>query len=118
MIAFSFSDDLRQFVFSTPTATRKYRLLKECSSVALVVNNQADFPGEMLKIEAFTATGKAKEVDENDRAGWVEVLTERHPQLDEFAESPTTAVFVVDVIRFFHVRAFQEVRDWRPPPVS
>lgn len=116
MVAFSFSDNLSQFVFSTPIATRKYRLLKECENVALVVNNQSSFPGDMLKIEAFTATGKAREiVRDKAELRWTRLLVSKHPQLDKFLESPSTAVFVVDVVRYFHVRSFQEVRQWVPP---
>jgi uncharacterized protein YhbP (UPF0306 family) len=117
MVAFAFSDDLSRFVFSTPTATRKYRLLTECSNVALVVNNQADFPGEMMKIEAFTATGKAREIESGaEYSRWAGLLLARHPQLQQFIESPSTALFVVDVVRFLLVHSFQEVRQWEPPP--
>jgi uncharacterized protein YhbP (UPF0306 family) len=115
MVAFAFADDLRQFVFSTPTATRKYRFLSECHNVALVVNNQSEFPGEMMKIEAFTATGEAREVPHQAQdSPWVRLLLSRHPQLKAFLKSPTTALFVVDIVRFFHVNSFQEVHQWGP----
>ena len=44
LVAFAFTSDLRAFVFATPVATRKYRLLSECDRVALLVDNRGRFP--------------------------------------------------------------------------
>jgi nitroimidazol reductase NimA-like FMN-containing flavoprotein (pyridoxamine 5'-phosphate oxidase superfamily) len=109
VVAFVFTEDLTKFVFATAAATRKYRLLQACPNVALVVDSQSDFPRDMMKIEAFTVTGKVAETKSSD---WAQRLIERHPQLKSFIESPSTCVFVVDTVRFFIVNAFQEVREW------
>lgn len=109
VVAFAFTDDLSQFIFATPKATRKYRLLQECHNVALVVDSRGDYPGEIMKVEAFTVTGKAEQTDSPDLAGW---LIERHPHLKHFIESPSTSVFAVKTVRFFVVNSFQEVREW------
>ena len=42
------------------------------------------------------------------------MLTARHPYLKSFVESPSTALFRVDAVRFLHVTRFQEVRQWIP----
>jgi nitroimidazol reductase NimA-like FMN-containing flavoprotein (pyridoxamine 5'-phosphate oxidase superfamily) len=115
VVAFAFSRDLQSFVFATPVATRKYRLLSECDRVALVVDNRGRYPDDLMKVGAVTATGRAQQLEPGpDCARWSRLLTERHPYLKSFVEAPSTAVFRVDVVRFLHVTRFQEVRQWIP----
>jgi uncharacterized protein YhbP (UPF0306 family) len=115
VVAFAFDHDLRSFVFATPRATRKFRLLSQCDRVALVVDNRGRFPGELMKVGAVTITGKAQELEAgpgfDESAG---LLTARHPYLKSFVESPSTALFRVDAVRFLHVTRFQEVHQWLP----
>jgi nitroimidazol reductase NimA-like FMN-containing flavoprotein (pyridoxamine 5'-phosphate oxidase superfamily) len=116
MIAFSFSKDLRFAVFATPIATRKYRLLTECDHVALVIDNRPQHPNNMMKVEAVTVTGRAKEVDTGREFDeYSKLLVDRHPQLESFVNASSSALFRVDVFRFFHVSRFQEVIQWVPP---
>ncbi len=116
LIAFAFSYDLSRAVFSTPTATRKYHLLSECDRVSLVVDNRPQYPHDMMKVEALTATGRATEVlrgpafQEHER-----LLIGRHPQLKSFVRASSCALFQIDIFHFFHVSRFQEVGQWTPP---
>jgi nitroimidazol reductase NimA-like FMN-containing flavoprotein (pyridoxamine 5'-phosphate oxidase superfamily) len=115
LVAFAFSVDLKHFVFATPVATRKYRLLSECDHVALLVDNRGRFPDDMMKVSAVTVTGRASQVQPD--AGfqrWADLLTARHPYLKAFVQAPSTALFRVDVVRYLHVTRFQEVRQWIP----
>ena len=115
VVAFAFDHDLRSFVFATPKATRKFRLLSQCDRVALVVDNRGKYPGDLMKVGAVTITGKAQQLEAgrefDEGAG---LLTARHPYLKSFVESPSTALFRVDAVRFLHVTRFQEVRQWIP----
>jgi hypothetical protein len=115
LVALAVTDDLSVAVFATPITTRKYRLLSECEHVALVIDSRARSIEDMMQIEAVTATGRARQVApgaefEHEAA----LLVGRHPQLDLFVRSPTTALFHVDIIRYFHVTRFQEVQQWTP----
>jgi uncharacterized protein YhbP (UPF0306 family) len=115
LVAFAFSQDLRSFVFATPVATRKYRLLSECDRVALLVDNRGGFPEDMMKVSAVTVTGRASQVETGaDLGPWADMLTARHPYLKAFVQAPSTALFRVDVVRYLHVTRFQEVRQWIP----
>jgi hypothetical protein len=115
MVAFSFADDLGFAVFATPVATRKYRLLSECDHVALVIDNRPQHPNNMMKVEAVTVTGRAKQIEPgkefNDCS---KLLVDRHPQLESFVRASSSALFRIDVVRFFHVGRFQEVSQWVP----
>lgn len=115
LIAFALSDDLSAAVFATPKDTRKYRLLMDCSSVALLVDTRSRGEADMMKIEAFTAIGTAACLQPGPEwERWAGLLIRRHPHLEPFVRSPGTALFRVDIDRYFHVGRFQEVRRWRP----
>ena len=115
VVAFAFDQDVASFVFATPKATRKYRLLSECDRVALVVDNRGKFPEDLMKVEAVTITGRATELEPGPGARkWAGLLTARHPYFRSFVDSPSTALFRVDAVRFLHVTRFQEVRQWIP----
>ena len=115
VVAFAFDHDLRTFVFATPTATRKFRLLSHCDQVALVVDNRGKFPDDLMAVGAVTITGRAKWIEPGPTFEHsARLLTARHPYLKSFVESPSTALFRVDAVRFLHVTRFQEVRQWIP----
>ncbi len=116
LVAFAFSADLAAAAFATPITTRKFQLLSACDRVSLVVDNRPTFGHDMTRIEAVTATGRAVRLEPGasfDR--WAERLLERHSYLEAFLAAPSTALFRIDVARFFHVVRFQEVRQWIPP---
>ena len=119
LVAFAFSDDLRHAVFVTPIATRKYRLLRECDHVALVIDNRLNNTGELMDLEALTVTGRSQMIErgaEFDR--WSGLLVARHPYLKSFVNAATCALFRIDVVRFLHVARFQEVNQWIPAAPS
>jgi hypothetical protein len=96
-------------------ATRKYRLLSECDRVALVVDNRGEYPHDMMKVEAITATGQAVQLEPDpDLDPWAELLITRHPYLRSFVRAPSTALFRIDIVRYLYVTRFQEVRQWVP----
>jgi len=115
VVAFAGSQDLGVAVYATPVATRKYRLLSACDRVALVVDNRGGQSDDMMKVEAITATGRACQVKPGpDFDCWAELLTTRHPYLKAFVAAPSTALFRIDIVRYFYVTRFQEVHQWLP----
>jgi hypothetical protein len=116
LVAFAVADDLSAAAFATPVATRKYSLLVKCNRVAFFVDSRSEGSDDMMQIQAATATGRAVELEQGPQwDSWSNRLIERHPHLDAFVRSPTSALFRIDFIRFFHVTRFQEVHQWRPP---
>lgn len=115
LVAYAMTPDLGSAVFATQKATRKYRLLSECVHVALVVDNRSALPGRLMEVEAVTATGRAHEVATGPEfEQWSRLLTDRHPYLDTFVRSVSSGLFRIDLVRYFHVTRFQEVRQWVP----
>jgi len=115
LVALAVTEDLTAFAFATPITTRKYRLLSECDHVALVIDSRSGAPAELMQVEAVTATGRAHVVPPGpDFERWAGLLIERHPHLADFVRAESSALVRVDVIRYFHVCRFQEVRQWIP----
>jgi len=115
IVAFVMAEDSTAAAFATAVTTRKYELLKHCDRVALFVDNRSQGQEAMMHIEALTATGRATELGPGEeRERWLRRLVLRHPQLESFFQSPTCALFRVDIVRYFHVSRFQEVRQWTP----
>jgi hypothetical protein len=115
VVAFAVSQDLKVAVFATPIATRKYRLLSGCDRVAIVVDNRGAHPDDMTKVEAITATGQACQVETGPEFDcWAGLLVTRHPYLKPFVAAPSTALFRIDIVRYFYVTRFQEVHQWIP----
>lgn len=116
VVAFAADESLGTTVFATARETRKFRLIRESARVALVVDNRARHPDELMTVEAVTATGRASEIgDGAEKERLTDVLLAKHPTLRPFLEAPSTALLRVDVVRYLHVRRFQEVRQWIPP---
>lgn len=114
LVAFAFDEQLKQAVLATPIATRKYRILSECDHVALLIDSRPDHPNDFMNVEAVTATGRASLLEEGaERARWAGLLVARHDYLRRFVASPSCALFRIEIVRFFHVARFQEVRQWR-----
>jgi len=115
LIAFAFTDDLKHFFFTTPIATRKYKLLSECRQVALVIDSRCQHKDDMTQVDAVTITGKATQIQSGaDYEQGIDMLKNRHPYLASFLDSESTALFRIDVVRYFHVTRFQEVSQWIP----
>jgi hypothetical protein len=115
VIAFAASDDLGQMAFCTSRATRKYRLLRRCQHVSLVIDDRSKHGDDTRKVSAVTVTGRATEIASSPiRELWHGRLVARHPYLEEFLTSPTCSLFLVDVVRYLHVVRFQEVSQWVP----
>jgi hypothetical protein len=115
LVAYAMTPDLTSAVFATPRATRKFRLLSECDHVALLIDNRSEFPGQLMEVEAVTATGRAAIVEDGlEFEHWARLLTDRHAYLAQFVRSASCGLFRISMIRYFHVTRFQEVRQWVP----
>jgi uncharacterized protein YhbP (UPF0306 family) len=115
LVAFAFYDNLKKMMFATPMATRKYRLLRDCPQVAMLVDNRPEHTDDMMQVEALTITGWARQVETGpDFDRCFDLLTGRHPYLKSFVASDSSALFEITVNRMLHVTRFKEVNQWVP----
>jgi heme iron utilization protein len=84
-------------------------------NVSLLIDNRAQQPDSLNKISAVTITGKARILsDKDEMEKWSGLYLEKHPYLNGFVKSPSTAMVLVEVLRYFYVSRFQEVFEWSP----
>ena len=115
LISFAVSENLGQLVFSTPAQTRKYNLISKNRKVSLMIDNRDQQPESINLIRAITITGTARILeDSKEIEHWSDLLIKRHSYLEKFINSPSSSLILVDIIRFFYVRRFQEVYQWAP----
>lgn len=114
LIAFAVTPDLKQVVFATPKATRKYRNIVKGKHVALLLDNRAREKKDVMSAEAITIVGLACPLRKGARRDEMAALfLEKHPDLTVFVDSPTTALICVDILECVHVGRFQTVTIWK-----
>jgi uncharacterized protein YhbP (UPF0306 family) len=116
LICFVASDDLRHILFATTRATRKYANLMHEARVALLVDNRSKDPADTFRALAVTALGVARELKGTEAEQAREAYVARHPHLEEFVSSPSTALLRLDVEKYILVRRFQDVTELRVTP--
>jgi hypothetical protein len=115
LISFANTDDLKHIVFATPINTGKFDLITGDENVAILVDDRSQQQDSINQISALTITGKARILqEENEIISWAGLLTKKYPNLTAFVKAPTTAVILVEVVRFLYVNKFQEVWEYDP----
>ncbi len=113
IVAFAESRDLKNLMFATSRATRKYANIANESSVAMLIDNRTNREIDFHKALAITAIGKTVEVDARalEKENFQKIYLSKHPYLQEFVMSPSCALFKVDVEKYYVVRRFQNVME-------
>jgi heme iron utilization protein len=113
LVAFAASDDLKELFFATPRATRKFAYLQSNSRVALLIDSRSNQDEDIHRAIAATVLGTAAEVPPGERGQVLKRYLAKHPHLEEFAQSPSTAAIRVAVEVYYVVSRFQEVMELR-----
>lgn len=114
LVAVAARDDLKQVVFATPRATRKYTNLQANPNASLLVDDTTGSPSDFHNAMAVTIQGTAAEPTGAERPAAARLLTDRHPHLQGFVEADSCAVMVMDVEEYRIVRQFQNVVIYNP----
>lgn len=111
LMAYGYSSDLKKIIFITPKTTRKHEFLEACSHVAFQVDNRPKTIESIMTIESLTATGTAYKVDSHKKEyNYLRsLLLSKHPYLESFSSSPSSALYCINVKHLFHVVRLQEV---------
>ncbi len=112
LVAFAVTADLREILFATSMATRKFSYLKENKRIALLVDNRSNSIEDFKDAMAVTVLGTASVLEENDRKRYLKLYLGKLPHLSGFVESPTCALILVSVSSYYLVDHFQNVMEF------
>jgi heme iron utilization protein len=116
LVAVAVSADLRQLYFATPRSSRKCANLAENRQVSLLIDNRSNQVTDFSEAAAATILGTAQELTGAEREAGLALFLARHPHLREFAASPSSALFQVQVASIYLVTFFQNVREFHFAP--
>ncbi len=111
LMAFVAGEELSSLVFVTDRHTQKYSNLTSNPRTAFLIDNRPDHSGHTQRACAVSALGEAHEIEGPDRERWMERYARRHPHLEDFARSPSSALMRLDVQRYSVVGGLGESRD-------
>ena len=111
LIAFVGKENLKEIFFVTPRSTRKFDNLSADSRVAILINSSLNTDADFHEAVAVTALGNANEVNGPKKDDALGLYLTKHPYLEAFAGSPTSAVVGVTVTTYVMVRNFQHVME-------
>ena len=112
LIAFAATDDLRKIVFATPKATRKFANISHNPKVSLLIDDRSNNEKDFHDAQAVTVMGAVDRIEpdasQNELAT---IYLGKHPYLEDFLRSPSTAFISISVWRYYLVSRFQEVME-------
>ncbi len=111
LVAFAATADLKTILFATTRASRKYVNLLTDPGVALVIDTRTNQTADFSDAAAITVLGEVEEVSAFVRQESNMIYLNKHPNLEEFIESPTTALLSVRVKTYIMVNRFQNVQE-------
>jgi nitroimidazol reductase NimA-like FMN-containing flavoprotein (pyridoxamine 5'-phosphate oxidase superfamily) len=111
LVAFAVSEDLKDIYFVTPRTTRKFSNLSADSRVAMLVNSSQNRAADFHRAISVTVIGSAEEVTGDVKDGCLQIYLQRHPYLQDFVKSPTSAIVRVTARSYYLVKNFQNVME-------
>ncbi len=112
LMAFAFTDDLKNIVVATGRSTRKHQNIIMDSRVALLVDNRSNSQEDFHEAAALTIMGVAKVIQDEDRLVYERLYLGRHPYLETFLQAPTTTFFRIEALHYLLVTRFQSVMEY------
>lgn len=107
LVAFAASDDLKYIFFVTPVSTRKYSYLTASRKASIMIDNRSNNENDFKDAMAVNANGTVNEVNKTDD---IKVLyLEKHPYLEDFLQSPSSAMMRLEVRSYIVASRFQNV---------
>jgi heme iron utilization protein len=110
LVAYALTPDTKKIIFATPKKTRKYANIISSANVALLIDNRSKRKKSLMETEAITIIGIAKPVRKGKtRDQLATIFLLKHPDLEAFINSPTTALMAINIVQCVHVSHFQTV---------
>ena len=109
LVAFAATGDMKELIFATARATRKYEKLSHNSHVAMLIDSRSHHESDFHEAVAATAVGNAEEVQGPEKDKYLALYLKNHPHLIDFVKSPSCALIRVKVACYYFVSRFQNV---------
>jgi nitroimidazol reductase NimA-like FMN-containing flavoprotein (pyridoxamine 5'-phosphate oxidase superfamily) len=115
LVAFAFTSDCKGALFATPKKTTKYNNLLKNSNVSLLVDTRKNSARGYMESEAVTILGRATPVRRSRRRDELaRLFTEKHRDLADFLNAPSTALVYIAFQKVIHAGTFQSITEWKP----
>lgn len=112
-VMFAAPPDAKYMVFATPRNTRKYVNLKKHPKASIFVNDAANRTSDVSEAIGITALGDATELfNTPENQQYLEILRRKHPSMQQFIDSPDTAIFMLNIHKYYIVNNFQQVYEF------
>lgn len=111
LIAFAHTDNLATLIFATPRPTRKFTNLVSEPRVSLLVDSRSNNEEDFHAASAVTILGEVSEIAGSREEEYKSLYLTRHPYLENFINSPTTALLKIEVKHYILVNRFQHVME-------
>lgn len=113
LMAFAYTPDLKFILVATGKATRKHQNILQDSRVSLLIDNRSNREGDFHSAMALTVLGKAQATEADEQSALQDLYLSRHPYLENFLASPSTAFVKIMVSHYLLVSRFQNVMEYR-----
>lgn len=113
LMAYGYTDDLREIVVATGRATRKHQNIVEDSRVSLLIDNRSNNERDFHEAQALTILGVARNIEPDELEPYEKLYLARHPYLQKFITSPTTAMFKICIHHYLVASHFQDVTEYQ-----
>ncbi len=110
LVAFVATEDLRNLIFATMRARKKYRYMEANPRVSLMIDNREHKPTDYTDTTSITVVGTAQEIRDTERSDYAALLLRKHPALTDFVESEDAAIMEVQVRDMYVVDNFESVK--------
>lgn len=111
LVAFWGTEDLKYIYFITPKTTRKFKNLSKDQRVSMLINSATNSDTDFHDAISVTATGISEEITGSQKEERLSHYLNRHPFLEEFAQSPSCALIRITVAAYYMVEKFQTVME-------
>ena len=112
LVAFAATEDLHKIILATPRATRKFANIRQNPKVSLLVDSRSNRENDFHDAKAVTVLGSVDQIDVDTTQNDLTLLyLKKHPYLEDFLHSPSTAFISISVWRYYLVSRFQEVME-------
>ncbi len=109
LVAFSSSENLSELYFATPGSTRKYRNLSQDNRVSMLIDNRSNEISDFHNAIAVTVLGTARKIEGSEKKQVAGIYLIKHPYLQDFVNSASCVLVMIQVNRYILVRRFQLV---------